>query len=78
VLEFIKKTLDPSNPASFGRTFTIPTLVTSCFTIVYLSIHNGHAPDAGVIAALGAFGVAPYGVSKTGETVQKFSNGNGS
>ena len=73
MLEFLKNALDTNNPTSFGRMFCIPTLATACFSVIYLGVTNHHAPDATIIAALGGFAVAPYAVTKTGETFQKFS-----
>lgn len=60
-LQFIKSVFsEPDGTGSFSRCATAVTIVCGVSILCYLIWRNGSLPDATVLAALGAWMVAPY------------------
>lgn len=62
--QFFKDMFSESSAASFSRGATAVTVLTACWSIVYLVRHNRALPDAITLGALATWMVAPYGVGK--------------
>ena len=67
----IAKLFSDSNEVSFGRVAAALSLLFTCGWVTYLVVRNSALPD---LTSTAVFIAAPYGLSKAGETIQKFTN----